>query len=66
MGKNGHDRLERQRWMCPGCRTTGTTRDLPGRHRVLAYEWACYMKSAKPEPGTSIEWTDLHMPVFNT
>ena len=19
-----------------------------------------------PEPGTSIEWTDLHMPVFNT
>ncbi len=52
--------------MCPGCRTTGTTRDLPGRHRVLAYEWACYMKSAKPEPGTSIEWTDLHMPVFNT
>lgn len=69
-------------------------RGLPGRHRVLACEWACYMKSAKPDPyrfaipddttppahaetdetlggdapkpGTSIEWTDLHMPVFNT
>ena len=80
--------------MCPGCRTTGATRGHPGRHRVLACEWACYMKSAKPdplplrhtgwhdttahaetdgtfdgdapEPGTSIEWTDLHMPVFNT
>ena len=25
-------------------------RGLPGRHRVLACEWACYMKSAKPDP----------------
>jgi len=50
MKKNGHDRLGRQRWMCPGCRTTGATRGLPGRHRVPACEWACYMKSAKPDP----------------
>ncbi|WP_420809195.1 IS1/IS1595 family N-terminal zinc-binding domain-containing protein [Bifidobacterium apri] len=52
MKKNGHDRLGRQRWMCPGCRTTGATRGLPRRHRVLAGEWACYMKSAKPDRHT--------------
>ena len=49
-GKNGNDRLGSQRWMCPGCRTTCATRGHPGRHRVLACEWACYMKSAKPDP----------------
>ncbi|WP_420848396.1 transposase-like zinc-binding domain-containing protein [Pseudoscardovia suis] len=27
MKKNGHDRLGRQRWMCPGCSATETPRN---------------------------------------
>lgn len=120
MKKNGHDRLGRQRWMCPGCRTTGAVRDLSRRRRAEPAEflgwlfapspqpsgsrafrkrtsWCWGMRPVleldaaarhvvmadgmtppahaetdgtfdgdAPKPGTSIGWTDLHMPVFNT
>ncbi|KAB8300794.1 hypothetical protein DSM100238_0521 [Bifidobacterium apri] len=33
---------------------------------VPAYRHIGTFDGDAPEPGTSIEWTDLHMPVFNT
>lgn len=53
MKKNGHDRLGRQRWMCPGCRTTGAVRDLSRRRRAELAEFLGWLLAPSPQPSGS-------------